>query len=249
MDVRAVRAATGLSQERFARDFGISVGTLRDWEQHRKQPDGPARTLLRVIERSPAAVRTALGTGAHEPAAASTGDWLEHYLDQLRVDRPDLDPDAYLFRASVTLIGDTIDTEFRTMARKRLAIGAGELRILLALRRASPAYALRLADLSRHMLVTSGAITKQVQRLEKRRLVQPLLHLADEGGRFVQLTPSGHRLVAEAIEHGGAAYAVSVPAFERAGDADRAAALRFLRRVVAEIESARSRRPARALGR
>jgi DNA-binding MarR family transcriptional regulator len=232
----------GLSQTRFADVFGIAIGTLRDWEQGRKQPDGPARTLLTVIDRDPDAVRRALAPDHRvaAPPAPASSDWLEHYLDQLRVDRPDLDADAFLFRASVTLIGNTMDSEFGRMARSRLRIGVGELRILLALRREHPSYTLRFADLSRHMLVTSGAITKQVQRLEKRRLVRRLRQVAGKRGLFVQLAPAGQRLVTAAIAFSRSAYAVSVPAFERAGDADRACALRFLRRVVAEIESQRA---------
>jgi putative transcriptional regulator len=53
VDVRALRRRLGMSQERFARSFGLSVGTVRDWEQGRSLPDGPARVLLRLIERDP----------------------------------------------------------------------------------------------------------------------------------------------------------------------------------------------------
>jgi putative transcriptional regulator len=48
-------------QTEFAAWFGISPGTLRNWEQDRRVPEGPARVLLRVIERDPEAVRRALG--------------------------------------------------------------------------------------------------------------------------------------------------------------------------------------------
>ena len=51
VDVRALRRRLGMSQERFARSFHLSVGTVRDWEQGRCMPDGPARVLLRLIER------------------------------------------------------------------------------------------------------------------------------------------------------------------------------------------------------
>ncbi len=60
VDVKAVRAKTGLSQPKFAALFRISVGTLRNWEQGRRQPDGPAVALLRVIEREPETVIRAL---------------------------------------------------------------------------------------------------------------------------------------------------------------------------------------------
>ncbi len=53
VDVRALRRRLGMSQERFARSFHLSVGTVRDWEQGRALPDGPARVLLKLIERNP----------------------------------------------------------------------------------------------------------------------------------------------------------------------------------------------------
>jgi putative transcriptional regulator len=60
-DIAAIRHRLGLSQTEFARWFGISPGTLRNWEQGRRVPEGPARVLLKVIEREPEAVRRALG--------------------------------------------------------------------------------------------------------------------------------------------------------------------------------------------
>jgi DNA-binding transcriptional regulator YiaG len=60
VDVAEVRKRLGVSQGVFARMFGLSVGTIRDWEQGRSQPDGPARVLLQVIDREPKAVERAL---------------------------------------------------------------------------------------------------------------------------------------------------------------------------------------------
>ena len=57
---RLIRRALGLSQEDFAARFAIPLGTLRDWEQGRKEPDASARAYLRVIARNPAAVAEAL---------------------------------------------------------------------------------------------------------------------------------------------------------------------------------------------
>jgi putative transcriptional regulator len=58
--VRAIRRALGLSQEEFAARFHIPLGTLRDWEQGRKEPDTATRAYLRVIGYNPAAVTEAL---------------------------------------------------------------------------------------------------------------------------------------------------------------------------------------------
>jgi putative transcriptional regulator len=60
IDVQSIRKSLGLSQAVFASKFGIAPGTLRDWEQRRKQPDGPARVLLTIIKNEPEAVQRAL---------------------------------------------------------------------------------------------------------------------------------------------------------------------------------------------
>ena len=52
-DVTALRQFIGLTQERFAAAMGISVHTLRNWEQGRRHPDGPAIALLRIAARHP----------------------------------------------------------------------------------------------------------------------------------------------------------------------------------------------------
>ena len=63
IDVSKLRKKLNLTQVQFADLHGISVSTLRDWEQNRRSPRGPARVLLTIIDREPAAVRRALGVG------------------------------------------------------------------------------------------------------------------------------------------------------------------------------------------
>jgi putative transcriptional regulator len=55
-DVQAIRKKYGLSQEKFATLLGISVSTLRNWEQGRRKPEGPARVLLQVAALHPEAI-------------------------------------------------------------------------------------------------------------------------------------------------------------------------------------------------
>jgi putative transcriptional regulator len=57
---RALRRALGLTQEEFAARYQIPLGTLRDWEQGRSEPDQPARAYLTVIAHDPDGVRRAL---------------------------------------------------------------------------------------------------------------------------------------------------------------------------------------------
>lgn len=60
VEVEPIRKRLGLTQASFARVFGLNVGTVRDWEQGRRTPEGPARTLLAVIARHPEIVHEVL---------------------------------------------------------------------------------------------------------------------------------------------------------------------------------------------
>ena len=55
-DIQKLRKQLGLSQEKFATLLGISVSTLRNWEQGRRKPEGPAQVLLRVAAKHPEAL-------------------------------------------------------------------------------------------------------------------------------------------------------------------------------------------------
>jgi putative transcriptional regulator len=59
-DVKAIRSKLRKSQSEFALMIGVSVSTLQNWEQGRRQPEGPARALLRVASINPSAVAAAL---------------------------------------------------------------------------------------------------------------------------------------------------------------------------------------------
>lgn len=58
--ITAIRSKLRLSQTEFAEAFGISTATLRNWEQGRRQPTGPARALLKVAAKHPKAVLEAV---------------------------------------------------------------------------------------------------------------------------------------------------------------------------------------------
>lgn len=60
IDVAAIRKRLKLSQGKFADRFGLSVATVRDWEQKRRRPDRIATSLLKVIDHSPETVERAL---------------------------------------------------------------------------------------------------------------------------------------------------------------------------------------------
>jgi putative transcriptional regulator len=66
--IKTLRRALGLTQEQFAARYRIPLGTLRDWEQGRSEPDQPARAYLHVIARDPEGVARALQAA---PSAAA----------------------------------------------------------------------------------------------------------------------------------------------------------------------------------
>ena len=63
---KKIRTALNLTQQEFACQFHIALGTLRDWEQHVRMPDSTAIAYLNVIEKNPEAVREALNAEALE---------------------------------------------------------------------------------------------------------------------------------------------------------------------------------------
>jgi putative transcriptional regulator len=60
VDVAKIRAKLKLSQSEFAALLDVSTRVVQDWEQHRKAPSGAARSLLKVAQKEPAALRRAL---------------------------------------------------------------------------------------------------------------------------------------------------------------------------------------------
>lgn len=62
INVKKIRINLHMTQEDFSQYFGFNLKTLRDWEQHRREPSGAAKNLLKVIELEPKAVQRALST-------------------------------------------------------------------------------------------------------------------------------------------------------------------------------------------
>lgn len=70
VDVRAIRGRLQMTRADFSRKFGLNLATVRDWEDDRYQPTGPARVLLIVIDNAPDAVIAAVAKGLTGPLAA-----------------------------------------------------------------------------------------------------------------------------------------------------------------------------------
>jgi putative transcriptional regulator len=72
VDVKAIRNRLGMTQAKFSGVFGFSLDAIKHWEGGRRTPEAPARTLLTVIDKNPAAVLTALNPAAFAAAVGST---------------------------------------------------------------------------------------------------------------------------------------------------------------------------------
>ena len=72
VDVRAIRNRLGMTQVKFSDTFGFSLDAIKHWEGGRRTPEAPARTLLTVIDKNPAAVLAALNPAAFAAAVGSS---------------------------------------------------------------------------------------------------------------------------------------------------------------------------------
>jgi len=72
VDVKAIRNRLGMTQARFSNTFGFSLDAIKHWEGGRRIPEAPARTLLTVIDKNPAAVLTALNPAAFTAVVGSS---------------------------------------------------------------------------------------------------------------------------------------------------------------------------------
>jgi putative transcriptional regulator len=83
VDVKAIRNRLGMTQAKFSDTFGFSLDAIKHWEGGRRNPEAPARTLLTVIDKNPAAVLTALNPAAFAASVGSSKPTTVH----VRVDR------------------------------------------------------------------------------------------------------------------------------------------------------------------
>lgn len=106
-------------------------------------------------------------------------------------ERPDLDPDDYLHLIYAIRLGRILDRLDDERNRMLDGLSSSEMRVIFALRRAGPPYTRRPTDLFKAVLVTSGAITKQVNRLIEGGFVERSPDPANSGGFLVRLTDKG----------------------------------------------------------
>ena len=110
--------------------------------------------------------------------------------------------DTSIIRAIVLIysLSQQMENEFRELARSRFSLRVGDLRILFALRRSGERDGLRPTELFRSLLITSSAVTKQVDRLIARGLVKRCPDPDTRKSFRVKLTPAGRRKADAALQ-------------------------------------------------
>lgn len=126
------------------------------------------------------------------------GDHVARIQAQWRRERPDVDVSPQGVIGRLHRLGDRLREELEVEFRRH-GLGEGEFDVLAALRRAGEPYELAAGELARHTMVTTGAATKRIDRLEAAGLVTRRVREDDQRGRVVGLTDAGRRVIDEAF--------------------------------------------------
>ncbi len=126
-----------------------------------------------------------------DPAGGT--DAVADIVQQWHRERPDLDASPILIIGRMARLTQLFEPHLRPPFAEA-GLGNGDFDVLAALRRAGEPFTLSPGELSTSLLVTTGAITKRIDRLEGRALVRRDVSRADARGRPVTLTPSGIQL-------------------------------------------------------
>jgi DNA-binding MarR family transcriptional regulator len=163
---------------------------------------------------------------------------VEEIAADWRRERPDIDLDRFLLAIYVQRLGRIIFQDFERLCQSEYRMRSSDVRVLLALRRRGPPYAQRPTDLFRALLITSGAITKQVDRLVSRKLVVRLPDPDYRKGFLVQLTERGRRFVDDVAATIADGTAIA-PEMSALSPAEIRGAARFCYRALKLLESKR----------
>jgi DNA-binding MarR family transcriptional regulator len=151
-------------------------------------------------------------------------------------ERPDLELRNFLLAMAMMRMGRMIDHAYDKMCAQRFGISGSEMRVLMALRRSGKPFALRPTDLFTALLISSGAISKQVDRLVKKQLVARLEDPTHGGGFLVQLSREGLKVANKAADL-LATESLLNPIMARLSPEERDAGEEFCHRVLAGLEA------------
>jgi DNA-binding MarR family transcriptional regulator len=156
---------------------------------------------------------------------------------QWQRERSDLDLSDFLLAIYLMRLGTIIERAFDRLCEQRHGISGSDMRVLFALRRGGPPYVKRPTDLFRALLVTSGAITKKVDRLAALDMVERLQDPGHQGGFLVRLTKKGVH-IADAVVETLARESAIAPAMQQFTKGERDQVAQLVLRMLSALESA-----------
>lgn len=121
-------------------------------------------------------------------------DAVDRIAAQWARERPELDVAPMTVVGRISRLAELLDQRLRPVFAAA-GLGNGDFDVLASLRRAGEPFRLTPSELGATMMVTSGAVTKRVDRLERDGLVQRTVNTSDARGRVIELTPAGRALV------------------------------------------------------
>lgn len=126
-------------------------------------------------------------------------DAVERIVEQWHQQRPDLDPSPMLLIGRLHRLAALLEAELKPIFAEA-GLGDGDFDVLATLRRAGSPFRLTPGQLAASTMVTTGATSKRLDRLQARGLVERASSTADGRGRIVALTPAGRSLVDAVVE-------------------------------------------------
>ncbi len=159
-------------------------------------------------------------------------DHVDRIQEQWRRERPDLDPAPQGVIGRLHRLADRLRDELVAVYREH-GLGEGDFDVLASLRRTGAPFELPAGELARHTMVTTGAMTKRIDRLEGAGLVTRRPDASDGRGRRIALTEGGRELI-------DAAFADHMANEQRlvalVPEGDRAALARILKAWLADLD-------------
>ena len=125
-------------------------------------------------------------------------DAVDRIVAQWAVERPELDTRPMSVIGRLHRLAELLDGELRTVFAEA-DLGNGDFDVLASLRRSGSPFQLTPGELSATTMVTSGAVTKRVDRLERKGLVERTVSEGDRRGREIRLTAAGRALVDDVV--------------------------------------------------
>ncbi len=128
----------------------------------------------------------------------ATPDHVDRIVEQWTLERPDLDPSPIRIIGRISRLSRTIDRHLKT-AFDLHGLEAWEYDVLASLRRSGPPFELTAGELLGALMITSGAVTNRIDRLEQRGLVRRTKVPGDKRFVRIQLTAAGVTLIDAAV--------------------------------------------------